>query len=1727
MKTLSSVQKQIRQLREAYRQADQAYYAVLQAWSLSQRGQPPGSPAPSQQEVEKKRKQRLKAGEKLQAGKAKLYLETTPQQLLGEVAASLPFLLLPLRVEARYLTLRHVVRHLRPEDTVDVSTNARLSARYRHLGFEKDEEGVMTYQVQSWHLSGGGNGFFGGRVRFEELRPPSGRFIRRKNDQQELRLRFYPDDIQVEGHERALQVEEEQAGRQFWEQVGAGADARQAWRRLALASTPARGAWIVRATRPTNAVPGQPPPAQPVFPGPGPYKDGAYTAPPVARLLPDRLVVRLYKDGAFKEFTGKAIPEPLVLGLDPTQDPFDKDPASGLGQQGAGLSSPEYLRWVHQFEAAEAVGMALRINLSEHPEYSTGVDKILVLGAKLSAGEEESADLWEALLENHLYKEEGLGLVPCGTPTNNFEQHKAGYNQRELEADRYFESEWLPETSQALETDESRLKKILGLKTGFRLPGGQGVDISEGALFNEMLWPATWGYYLLQFFSPQLEEATREQIRRFFLRHVSGRGLMPVLRVNRQPYGLLPVTSFTHWAYGAAPPAGEEQLAASLWSLLLAPLLPRWQALASGVRTVTAVGGRGLDDAFIEMLGLSPTAAQLQRNWVAGLGFQEVMRAAQQNPAADTGLGADPAFRPAAFERELAALGLPAAFFGPLTGAYNGARQEVRRILLDGLPLAEDRPLELIAGKAWNYLDWLSQARLLDIWNHDFSAAPAGNGAALSSASVSVLAVLLRQAVLRAYLEAGLQVAEPQPGLWLLKVKDFEAQHLHGSALSIDPSALVPENKLHQAYKPILDRYGPATPFVLEPDRRLYFGQSYPATGTATLADWLEAEKLGPALPRLQGVMQGLNYFRPASSARLSRLFTEHLDLCSHRLDAWLAGLVSQRLAKQRQTRPRGLYLGAFGYLLRLKPASPGPAVFVEEEPEYLPAEPGNLEQAALPVIHAASAKQQGLDPAGPGWDRAFFYIGNNPAPRVRLHTGTGRVEPDELINQASGDGFIHAPSGAHATAAAILRAGFLNHQADNQTALLQIQLNSPRVRQALLLLEGMQQGAALGELLGYYFERSLHEERLDAFLFDLRAAFPLSRTQVEGASPSPLTALDGLALLAARRRDPVNPTAWLDAVPGLGSSDAATKTRVHNLAGKLEDQLDALADLLMAESVYQTARGNKDRAAAALRILHSGGQVVPPDLVRSPLKGGALTHRVGLVFRQMPATGTKAGWTAPGSARSRLSPDLNAWLCTRLPDPEKVFVTVKPPDGRQDKVSLQEMALEPLDLLYALPATLAGAETSLLGLYAQVAARQKFAAGLPPGASLELDFTSRSILSDTELSVLELGGLVAALRKTVQEARPLSANDFLMPDRRAAGGSSTDASRLQAALVQHLASAAPADVAAQLRSQAQALEAAVSQGQPPEAWQPLAQALLPLLLQAWQQGGDLNGVEGMPGDLPAALRLAAKAAETGTNLEARLARARQLLQALAPAGEGAAQGLHLQQVAAALFGSTLPLFPDLKPENISEVKASYQGRGQVQGAGPEALDAWMQEAALVRRQLRSYRQAALLGEVLAPPEEGRTQAVLQFPFYPGQTQAWIGGKLPPETAAAPRASLSLLLDLPHTFDPEVLFSGFVVDEWPEWLPEKTVDTGVAFQFNQPNSEPPQALLLAVAPVEEGNWAWDHLAGAVNDALDLAKMRLVSPAQVQESSPGLSQLLPAILLPFMPENLHTPVVEPL
>lgn len=54
-------------------------------------------------------------------------------------------------------------------------------------------------------------------------------------------------------------------------------------------------------------------------------------------------------------------------------------------------------------------------------------------------------------------------------------------------------------------------------------------------------------------------------------------------------------------------------------------------------------------------------------------------------------------------------------------------------------------------------------------------------------------------------------------------------------------------------------------------------------------------------------------------SAELERLLTETLDTCSHRLDAWITSLYTERLEQMRDAQAQGCHLGAYAYVENLR----------------------------------------------------------------------------------------------------------------------------------------------------------------------------------------------------------------------------------------------------------------------------------------------------------------------------------------------------------------------------------------------------------------------------------------------------------------------------------------------------------------------------------------------------------------------------------------------------------------------------------------------------------------------------------------------------------------------------------------------------------------------------------------------------------------------------------------
>ncbi|HET8862971.1 MAG TPA: hypothetical protein VFM94_06960, partial [Solirubrobacterales bacterium] len=255
---------------------------------------------------------------------------------------------------------------------------------------------------------------------------------------------------------------------------------------------------------------------------------------------------------------------------------------------------------------------------------------------------------------------------------------------------------------------------------------------------------------------------------------------------------------------------------------------------------------------------------------------------------------------------------------------------------------------------------------------------------------------------------------------------------------------------------------------------------------------------------------------------------------------------------------------------------------------------------------------------------------------------GYGWVEnlrPGKADQAVDPDGYIHAPSLRHAATAAVLRSGFNAHDGDRALA---VDLRSRRARTARWLLGGVRRGQDLGSLLGYRFERALHDEHRDELIDDFREDFPLqlspepqdgkeNKTKWEESSEAiaARNVVDGLAL----------------AREAMTLTEAEAETRfgaAAALVADLVDSLDAVGDLLLAESVHHLIGGNPLRAGIAADTLGRGEDLPDRfDVLRSPHRGRAITHRIAAV---LPTSPRIAGGWSDDDPLAKLEPRAEAW---------------------------------------------------------------------------------------------------------------------------------------------------------------------------------------------------------------------------------------------------------------------------------------------------------------------------------------------------------------------------------------------------------------------------------------------------------------------------------------------------
>ena len=962
-----------------------------------------------------------------------------------------------------------------------------------------------------------------------------------------LLVRVYPDEIHVDDHEPELIAAELGAAALYWERVwragrsDPGAE-RAAFVELGARVGVTRALWVARATepaddaaRPDDPVPeGSPLPAPPVL-ADAPTAESAFNRPAQARVLPDRWVALGFRGGRrVLRAVGGPIADPLQLG--PSPDP-------GARPDGEGPPLEDGLHWLADFDAAVAVGMGIRVPL----EAPSALDRLLVVGLRGEDPEASAARLRE-LLDGQRYTS-GVGFVATGAPTNNTDADRSAWSRRPS-AEEAFDA--ARETAPAAAANAPATAAALGLPAD-ALTGVPGAARREGAAARDLhraLWPATVGYFLETLVAPVADDATVDAVAELFVESVRGLGPLPALRVGGQPYGLLPATALGRWR-----PAPDDDAEHGRLVRLLRVLAPEWLAATApgAARAVPHVGRAAAGEADQELLDI------LSRDALSGGYRLRPVRGALTARAVAplvSGLdGAGAALAGAA--HRLLGGGATAARVAEFEFEPRAAR--IRRApVLEG-PLSETDPIPAEPRTGRNYLAFLGGRK-------ERTAAFDGPGGR------SILFALARQACRLADADAAVRATRPA------SVVAAKAE------LEPDVIDAVPGRPSRTASR-LLDR--PAREIISPQAAAGASVGDFLATATAAEVAAIGRPHITDAYRRALTVRLAVGRLAGLPSAALDRLTRALIDVCSHRLDAWITAYSTRRLGDARGRRPSGVQLGGYGWVEDLRP---------------------------------------------------------KPAPEPVTELPQGEAGP--LVTDPANAGYVAAPSLTQAATAALLLSGHLTHRggAGPGGGAFAVDLSSDRARLARWLLDGVRLGQPLGALLGYRLERGLHDAsrpglELDRFIRPLRALAPLVAGRREEVAPTveaveavaPTNVVDGLALLARFEDDPTS----LD--PALAGAGPAERSAVLGQVASLADAADALADLMTAETTYQLAAGNVARAAASLDALGSGTAPPPePEVLSTPRAGLAATHR--LLALVPTEAGPPPGWEAGAERPRRLA---------------------------------------------------------------------------------------------------------------------------------------------------------------------------------------------------------------------------------------------------------------------------------------------------------------------------------------------------------------------------------------------------------------------------------------------------------------------------------------------------------
>jgi len=1537
------------------------------------------------------------------------------------------------------------------------------------------------------------------------------------NNAPELWVRVYPDDIAIHTHEKTLTDKEVTEGEKYWkalfDAIKNGADKKEdlkknAWNALASLFGSQRAAWVAGSTKPRNwrnDLSGISAASQLQFPPHDLTKTNAWSRAPRTNVLPDKFVIMLYEgENIVIEQTGNVIPDELQVG----PDPLNADDAFTNSNEHEQLTFGAAYDWISNFDRAVENGMGFKISLTAE-QAAQGFTKILVLGAYLSSDETTSQQAVETLIDNHHYSPKGFSIVPQGTATNNTDHSGSGYSKKDTGNNIGYGTETgEPLFTEADDCDGRNLADALGIQysTLQYIANSNQTDLKEAVAMNTALYSSTLGYYFDTILQPVLDDAGRDKLRNFFIQHVSGRGPLPSIRVGNQPYGILLTSDFSKWRWGRSEPVWGISFLNVLYNIL-GHYRGIWKEV---LNDVAYIGKPGTDtsDTLMNILGLQAgSVAFFQRtgystddlinreNFKYGERyFTDILNSLESKTTLLNFLSSL-GYNTRGNDGQLQVPQLLKIIFQHYHTTLDASN------LIDNVPLSESSQIstyDTILQR--NYIDWLAESSTVEaLENQDF-----GSGI---KTPTSLLYLQLRRSL-------------------LLQLSKASVTWFNKNGIALD-----------QVFKPVnfynILPAGDLTKWEVMKATVANAVPDHPQRNLAVADYLLTVGKTEDDAAFLNTMKDALTFLANKPTARLERCFTEHLDTCSYRLDAWESAMFDQRLKKQRQGKPvdgqqtqrsTGIYLGAYGWLENIRPDTS--RQLVRDLPERL----------------------------RPADDKAVYEYRDN-------------------------GGFIHAPSINHASAAAVLRSGYLSHATAETPDTMAVNLSSERVRRALFILEGIRNGQTLEALLGYQFERGLHDrasqndnlKKLNEYIYDFRDAFPVEQHVVQQQGGVAVTetipannVVNGVRLSESTAPFPYGATGDV----ALASNDE--RNAIEAEKNLLDDSLDALKDLMLSESVFQMVQGNADRSGAVMNALKDAH--IPPelDIVNTPRSSQfSFTNRVTIQFETLkPGDAGYNPWpSAAMTPRAVMEPGINKWLKKIIGDATNLACVVSHKNSggnvTSNEITLDQLGHQPIDLVYIsgnelnTGANQPGKEnrTAASELESRIAFQYRKMNSLEDETPVTIEFLKPDNIA-TKKSLGSILPLLRMLKSIITDSRNLHAQDFDPPSK----GDPTDADNpkgydhvellnrmLQAQTVFENRLNDLGGITITLNEVIDGVSGAVSLQQFFDLLSTSHSALAVVditmdnaasaqLQQTLIQIADF----GLPDAFPNSFSVSDTSKkmvllEQAQNIARRM---HVMLEATAAFIADAASSISVEKKVAklidgakALFGDSFNALPLFVYNNVQDLQLSNADRSQLLKYATSALkmnfaaDEWLQNVSHVRPRLSRWEYIRTVYESLnITSSDGLLELLpIQLPYR--ANDSWIAVEFPStQDDGTPftimHDTLSIIVHGESTSFSAGSQAGILLDEWTETIPVKEEITGISFNYNQPNATPPQALLLAVPAIEKGNWDWDELVGILNDTLLRAKLRAVEPSLLDKiDKPETGVLLPALLANFSQYDL--------